>query len=294
MLKIGIIGTGYFGEIHLKVLLKLKDKFKLIGFNDVDKKRSQFITKTYNVPFFSLNELLEKSDVISICSKTSSHFNILKTVIANNKHALVEKPICENINEIHELKRLLKNSKSTLQVGFIERFNPAYLNLKSINFIPKSIQCIRKTSLLDRNKNNSIIHDLMIHDIDLINTIINSTPKSVKVIEKRKNKVNCIINFQNDCKVELTSERTNAKNKNHSRIMNIKTVDNNEINLDLSNHKITINGKNKASNNNNRNINQLKEEYNYLYKSIIEKKENMISLEAAEKCSIITELIELK
>ena len=72
--------------------------------------------------------------------------------------------------------------------------------------------------------------------------------------------------------MELTSERTNAKNKNHSRIMNIKTVDNNEINLDLSNHKITINGKNKASNNNNRNINQLKEEYNYLYKSIIEKK----------------------
>ena len=294
MLKIGIIGTGYFGEIHLKVLLELKDKFKLIGFNDIDKKRSQFITKTYNVPFFSLNELLEKSDVISICSKTSSHFNILKTVIANNKHVLVEKPICENINEIHELKRLLKNSKSTLQVGFIERFNPAYLNLKSINFIPKSIQCIRETSLLDRNKNNSIIHDLMIHDIDLINTIINSSPKSVKVIEKRKNKVNCIINFQNDCKVELTSERTNAKNKNHSRIMNIKTVDNNEINLDLSNHKITINGKNKASNNNNRNINQLKEEYNYLYKSIIEKKENMISLEAAEKCSIITELIELK
>lgn len=294
MLKIGIIGTGYFGEIHLKVLLELKGKFKLIGFNDVDKKRSQFITKTYNVPFFSLDELLEKSDVISICSKTSSHFNILKTVIANNKHALVEKPICENTNEIYELKRLLKNSKSTLQVGFIERFNPAYLNLKSINFIPKSIQCIRETSLLDRNKNNSIIHDLMIHDIDLINTIINSSPKSVKVIEKRKNKVNCIINFQNDCKVELTSERTNAKNKNHSRIMNIKTVDNNEINLDLSNHKITINGKKKASNNNNRNINQLKEEYNYLYKSIIEKKENMISLEAAEKCSIITELIELK
>ena len=294
MLKIGIIGTGYFGEIHLKVLLELKDKFKLIGFNDIDKKRSQFITKTYNVPFFSLNELLEKSDVISICSKTSSHFNILKTVIANNKHALVEKPICENINEIYELKRLLQNSKSTLQVGFIERFNPAYLNLKSINFVPKSIQCIRETSLLDRNKNNSIIHDLMIHDIDLINTIINSSPKSVKVIEKRKNKVNCIINFQNDCKVELTSERTNAKNKTHSRIMNIKTVNNDEINLDLFNHKITFNGKNKTSNNNNRNINQLKEEYNYLYKSIIEKKENMISLEAAEKCSIITELIELK
>lgn len=294
MLKIGIVGTGYFGEIHLKVLIELKKKFKLIGFNDVDKKRSQFIAKTYNLPFFPLNELLKKSDVISICSKTSSHFNILKTVIANNKHALVEKPICENIDEIHELKKLLKNSKSTLQVGFIERFNPAYLNLKSINFVPKSIQCIRETSLLERNKNNSIIHDLMIHDIDLINTIINSTPKSVKVIEKRKNKVNCIINFQNDCKVELTSERTNAKNKNHSRIMNIKTVDNNEINLDLSNHKITINGKNKASNNNNRNINQLKEEYNYLYKSIIEKKENMISLEAAEKCSIITELIELK
>ena len=292
MLKIGIIGTGYFGEIHLKILLELKDKFKLIGFNDVDKKRSQFITKTYNVPFFSLNELLEKSDVISICSKTSSHFNILKTVITNNKHVLVEKPICENINEIYELKRLLQNSKSTLQVGFIERFNPAYLNLKSINFVPKSIQCIRETSLLDRNKNNSIIHDLMIHDIDLINTIINSSPKSVKVMEKRKNKVNCVINFQNDCRVELTSERTNEK-KTHSRIMNIKTVDNDEIKLDLSNHKISINGKIKASNNN-RNINQLKEEYNYLYKSIFEKKENMISLEAAEKCSIITELIELK
>ena len=83
-----------------------------------------------------------------------------------------------------------------MQVGFIERFNPAYLNLKSINFIPKSIQCIRETSLLDRNKNNSIIHDLMIHDIDLINTIINSTPKSVKVIEKEKIKLIVSLTFK--------------------------------------------------------------------------------------------------
>jgi len=294
MLKIGIVGTGYFGEIHVKVLLKLKNKFKLIGFNDVDKKRSQFIKETYNLPFFSLNKLLEKSDVISICSKTSSHFNILKTVIAKNKHALVEKPICEKINEIHELKRLLKKSDSTLQVGFIERFNPAYLNLKSINFNPKHIQCIRETSLLNRNKNNSIIHDLMIHDIDLINTIVKSPPKSVKVIEKRKNKINCIIKFQNDCIVDLTSERTNEKNKTHSRIMNIKTVDNNVINLDLSNHKISINGKNLDTNIKSRTVNQLKEEYNYLYNSITEKRENMISLDAAEKCSNITELIELK
>ena len=88
------------------------------------KKDLNLLTKPITFLFFSLNELLEKSDVISICSKTSSHFNLLKTVIANNKHVLVEKPICENINEIHELKRLLKNSKSTLQVGFIERFNP--------------------------------------------------------------------------------------------------------------------------------------------------------------------------
>jgi len=292
MLKIGIVGTGYFGEIHIKVLLTLKNKFKIVGFFDINKQKTKKICKKYKIPLLKLEDLIKKSQVVNITSKTNTHFELIKLALKEKKHVFVEKPICESLDEIKIIEKINQSLKVHIQVGFIERFNPAFLSLSSIKFKAKHIKVIRSTSLLTRNKNNSITQDLMIHDIDIINTIINSYPKNINVCKKRKNYISCNIIFNNGCVAELNSERTNAKNKKIERKMIIKTEDKREILIDFSNQKTSIKTGNNILLLKEKKANQLEEELKYLYECIINKKENNISLEAAKKCSIITEEIE--
>ncbi len=292
MLKIGIVGTGYFGEIHIKVLLKLKKLFKIVGFFDINKKRSEEISNKYQIPFLDLNNLIQKSELINITSKTDTHFELIKLALKEKKHLFVEKPICETLSEIKYIKELKKSLDVKIQVGFIERFNPAFLSLSSIKFSAKHIKAIRKTSLLNRNKKNSIVKDLMIHDIDIINTIINSYPKKITVLKKQKNYINCKIIFKNGSIAELIAERTNAKNKKLERKMTIQTNDNREIVLDFVKQKTSINTNGDILFLKSNQINQLEEELKYLHQCILNKKENTISLSEAEKCSIIMNKIE--
>ena len=204
----------------------------------------------------------------------------------------VEKPICENLNEIKIIKNLKKTLKVHIQVGFIERFNPAFLSISSFQFKAKHIKAIRKTSLLNRNKNNSIVQDLMIHDIDIINTIINSSPKNINILQKRKNYINCNIIFKNGCVAELISERTNSKNKKLERKMIIKTESEREILIDFVKQKTRIKKGSDILFLKAERTNQLAEEFKYLHECITNKKENNISLDAAEKCTIIMQQIE--
>ena len=294
MLKIGVVGTGYFGEIHIKVLLKLKGIFKIIGFFDINKTKCKKISKKYNIPLLKLEQLIKDSDIVSITSKTNTHFELIKLSLKSKKHVFVEKPICETLKEIKILKNLKKSLKTHIQVGFIERFNPAFISLSSVKFKAKHIKSIRSTLLLNRNKNNSIVQDLMIHDIDIINTIIDSSPKSVNIIKKKKNYISCNINFKNGCIAELISERTNSKRKQLERKMIIETDDRREIIIDFLKQETQIKAENSISYLKTKKINQLEEELKYLHECIINKKENKISLNAAEKCGIIMEKIEKK
>jgi len=292
MLKIGIIGTGYFGEIHIKVLLKLKTIFKIIGFFDISEKKSKEITKKYNIPLLKLEKLIHESEVVNITSKTDTHFKLIKLALKEKKHVFVEKPMCETLNEIKIIKNLKKSLKVNIQIGFIERFNPAFLSLSSITFKAKKIKAIRSTSLLNRNKTNSITQDLMIHDIDIINTIINSSPKKINILKKKKNHVRCNIIFRNGCVAELISKRTNAKNEKLERKMTIQTENGREILIDFSNQKTSVKTGDNILFLKSKKTNQLEEELKYLHECIKKKKNNDISLEAAEKCGVITEKIE--
>ena len=134
----------------------------------------------------------------------------------------------------------------------------------------------------------------MIHDIDIINTIINSSPKRINVLKNRKNNINCNIIFENGCIVELCTKRTNAKNKKAERKMTIRTEDGKEISIDFLNQETTIKTESKTLRLKTKKINQLEEELKHLHECIINKKENNISLDAAKKCSIIIEEIERK
>ncbi len=294
MLKIGIVGTGYFGEIHIKVLLNLKKKFKIVGFFDINKKKSKEISEKYKIPLLKLDSLIKESHIISITSKTNTHFELIKLALKEKKHVFVEKPICESLSEIKIIEKIHQSSKTHIQVGFIERFNPAFLSLSSIKFKAKHIKAIRTASLLNRNKNNAITQDLMIHDIDIINTIINSSPKRINILKNRKNHISCNIIFKNGCIAELCTERTNSKNKKAERKMTIKTEDGKEILIDFLNQETTIKTKNKTLLLKTKRRNQLEEELKYLHECIIAKRENNISLDAAKKCSIIIEEIERK
>ena len=292
MLKIGIIGTGYFGEIHIRVLQKLKNKFKIIGFFDINKEKSKKISKIYNIPFLQLDSLINRSDVINITSSTNSHFRLIKKVLNFKKHVFVEKPMCETLHEIKEIEKIKKQNNTQIQIGFIERFNPAFLSVKQLNIKPKKIKAIRRTILSSRNKNSCIIKDLMIHDIDIINSFINSSIEKIRIINKRKNYIKCNLIFKNKIIVDLTSERTNAKNKKIVRKMNIETNDKKEIEIDFLRKKSSINYLNKKIHLTSKDNNQLEEEMKYLYNCINSGEENLISTNEAKNCSIIMQKIE--
>ena len=290
MLKIGIIGTGYFGEIHIKVIQNLKNKFKIVGFFDINKEKSKKISEIYNIPFLTLDSLINKSDVINITSNTNTHFRLIKKVLKFKKHVFVEKPMCETLNEINEIEKIKNNSQ--VQIGFIERFNPAFLSIKQLKIKPTEIKAVRRASLSVRNKDSCIIKDLMIHDIDIINSFIKSSLEKVRIIKKRKNYIKCNLIFKNKIMVELTSERTNAKNKKVVRKMNIKTDDNKEIEIDFMRKKSSINYLNKKTHLTATDNNQLEEEMKYFYNCINRREENLISINEAKNCSIIMQKIE--
>ena len=118
-------------------LISLKNIFKIVGFFDISKNRSKEISKKYKIPPLKLEKLIQDSEIITVTSKTDTHFELIKLILKEKKHVFVEKPICETLNEVKRIKKIQKKSASHIQVGFIERFNPAFSSLKSIKFKPK-------------------------------------------------------------------------------------------------------------------------------------------------------------
>ncbi len=294
MLKIGVIGTGYFGEIHIKILLQLKKLFNVIGFVEINKHRAKEIAKKYQLKQLSLNELIGKADIVNITSETKSHFELIKLVLKHKKHLFVEKPLCETSKQIEEIKKLHKISQTHVQIGFIERFNPAFLSFSSMGFKPKNIQATRSTLLSKRNASHSIVQDLMIHDIDIINEIFKSSPKKIRINNKTKNNISCEILFKNNCTAQIHAERSNSKKKLPKREMTITNEKNECVTLDSLRQKISIKKNKKIIFEESKKNNQLEEEFKYLYECITNKQENKISIGKSLECGIIAEKIEKK
>ena len=236
-MNIGILGAGSFGEVHIKVLKNIK-AFNIQGFHDPNKGKSKKIADKYNIKYYhNPDQLIKECDAIDIVSKTSSHYEILKKVIKHNKHVFIEKPICCKKEEVENIIKKTQQYKPTIQIGHIERYNPTItaglLDLKSI----KSIYAKRTGSLNERNQNTSITLDLMIHDIDLIMSIVQSKIIKVKAISKVEsnilnNHIECVLMFENGITAKLIASRQyNMKNE---RIIKICS-DEETLELDLLN-----------------------------------------------------------
>ncbi|MBF25248.1 MAG: hypothetical protein CMP49_01855 [Flavobacteriales bacterium] len=213
-MNIGIFGVGSFGEKHIKVIQDI-NQFNIIGFYDPDKKKSTEISNKYQLTSFeSPIELINHCNAIDVVSNTSSHYKIIEKCIELNKNIFIEKPICSSQTELNNIINKTQNYQPIIQVGHIERYNPAIKDgFSHFNNI-QSISSKRTGSLNKRNQNTSITLDLMIHDIDLVISNVKSKIININALGKNKinnlcNHVTCEIIFENGIVAKLTAVRDN-------------------------------------------------------------------------------------
>tara|TARA_B100001063_G_scaffold46325_2_gene40163 strand:- start:72 stop:1037 length:966 start_codon:yes stop_codon:yes gene_type:complete len=222
MLKIGIFGAGHLGKIHLKIA-ENSNIFELVGFHDSDFNVVNKLLKEFDYKFFeNPDALINSVDVVSIITPTISHFKIAEKAIKASKHVFIEKPITQTDDEANTLVNLAIDYKVLGQVGHVERFNPAYQSIKSKLINPMFIEAHRLAEFNPRGTDVSVILDLMIHDIDIILSVVDSPIRridasGVAVISKTPDICNARVTFENGCVANFTASRISMKKMRKTR-----------------------------------------------------------------------------
>jgi predicted dehydrogenase len=222
MIKIGIVGAGHLGKIHIR-LLKEIDKFKVIGFYDENPEAAKLVEQEFGIKHIdSMESLLEQVDAIDIVTPTLTHFSCASRAIKKSKHVFIEKPVTNTIEEAKTLIGLSKEADVKVQVGHVERFNPAFIAAKDFCSGPMFIETHRLAQFNPRGTDVSVVLDLMIHDIDIILSVVKSNIKrisasGVAVVSDSPDIANARIEFDNGCVANLTASRISMKNMRKSR-----------------------------------------------------------------------------
>lgn len=222
MLQAGVIGCGHLGKFHIKQLSESK-RYQLVGVYDKNLNIARAVSKEFNCDFFNnSNDLINKSDVICVVTPTPFHFEYAKKCIASDVHVFIEKPVCDNINDSNELIQLNKKRNLKIQVGHVERFNPAFTSIQNKIKNPMFIESHRLAQFNPRGTDVSVVLDLMIHDIDIILSSVDSEIKKisssgVSVISSTPDIANARIEFKNGCVANLTASRVSIKNMRKTR-----------------------------------------------------------------------------
>ena len=216
MLKVGVIGAGYLGKKHLKIL-ESSPFFDLIGFYDKNENIRENLSKNSNyVSFDQIDSLINAIDTVIIATPALSHFELAKKVLNAKKHVFIEKPICSTVEQAYQLTNLEDENKVFGQVGHIERFNPAFEAIKSSIDSPQFIEAHRFAEFNPRGTDVSVVLDLMIHDIDIVLSVVKSKIKKIdasgfSVISETPDICNARIIFENGCIANLTANRVSLK-----------------------------------------------------------------------------------
>jgi predicted dehydrogenase len=223
MLKVGVFGVGHLGKFHLNNWKEIEG-VELIGFFDPGEENANGVIEKYLLKRFDEEEkLMDACDVVDIVAPTTSHFYLCKTAITKGKHVFVEKPLANTMDEARELVKLAKEANVKLQVGHVERFNPAFLALDGYTLNPMFIEVHRLAQFNPRGTDVSVILDLMIHDIDIILSLVKSNVKfisanGVAVMSDTPDIANVRIEFDNGCVANLTSSRISMKKMRKMRL----------------------------------------------------------------------------
>jgi predicted dehydrogenase len=222
MLKVGVLGAGHLGKIHLR-LLQQSEKYELVGFYDENQENGAKIAAEFGYKQFdTIAKLIHAVDVIDIVTPTLSHYKCAKVAIKSGKHVFIEKPISTTVEEAEEIIALAKEFDVKGQVGHVERFNPAFKAVKNQIKIPMFIETHRLAEFNPRGTDVPVVLDLMIHDIDAILSVVNSKVKhisasGVSVISDSPDIANARIEFESGCVANITASRISMKNMRKSR-----------------------------------------------------------------------------
>jgi len=222
MLKVGVLGAGHLGKIHLRLLQESKE-YELVGFYDPDAINGKAVSEEFGYTYYdNLNRLIEAAEVIDIVTPTLSHFECAKKAMEAGRHVFIEKPITNTLEEAEALIALQQKTGVKGQVGHVERFNPAFLAVRDSIRDPMFIESHRLAEFNPRGTDVPVVLDLMIHDIDAILSVVDSevqqiSASGVSVISKSPDIANARIVFKNGCVANLTASRISLKNMRKSR-----------------------------------------------------------------------------
>ena len=222
MIKAGVIGAGHLGKIHLR-LLETSKRYELIGFYDSNNKNAKVLSseKGYRL-FDSIEELIEACDMIDIVTPTLFHHEVSLKAIAKKKHIFIEKPIANSVAQAEKITIAAKEQGVLGQVGHVERFNPAFKAARHAVTNPMFIESHRLAEFNPRGTDVPVVLDLMIHDIDILLSIVKSKVKivsasGVSVISNTPDIANARIEFENGCVANLTASRISLKKMRKTR-----------------------------------------------------------------------------
>jgi predicted dehydrogenase len=241
MLKIGLIGAGHLGKFHLNNWKEIPGT-ELVGFYDPHDDTAKEVSEKYQLPrFLDADALIDACDIIDVVAPTNFHFEWCEKAIKKGKHVFVEKPLANTMEEARQLVKLAKEAGIKFQVGHVERFNPAFLAIKNMPLNPMFIEVHRLAQFNPRGTEVSVILDLMIHDIDIILSIVKSDVKNISasgvgVMTETPDIANVRIEFDNGCVANLTSSRISMKKMRKIRLFQKDSY----IGIDFLNKKTEI------------------------------------------------------
>lgn len=221
--RIGLVGVGHLGKLHLKNILQIPEAI-ISGIFDVDVSQVEKTKAEFDVPIASsLEELFSKCEALIIATSTSSHFEIAQKALNAGLHVFIEKPITVTVEEAEKLIQLSNEKNKIIQVGHIERFNPALIALEKYQLSPMFIQSDRLSQFNPRGTDVAVVLDLMIHDIDIILNLVKSDVEKVDangvaVVSDSIDIANARIQFKNGCVANVTASRISQKKMRKMRM----------------------------------------------------------------------------
>ena len=223
MLKVGVFGVGHLGKFHLNNWKEMEG-VKIVGFFDPNNDNAKQVIEQYGLKrYMDEDKLMEACDIIDVITPTDHHYGVCMQAIRKGKHVFVEKPLANTIQEGRDIVNIVREANVKVQVGHVERFNPAFLALKDMNLNPMFIEVHRLAQFNPRGTEVSVILDLMIHDIDIILSLVKSDVKhisasGVAVMTDTPDIANVRIEFNNGCVANLTSSRISMKKMRKMRL----------------------------------------------------------------------------
>ncbi|MCD4680769.1 MAG: Gfo/Idh/MocA family oxidoreductase [Bacteroidales bacterium] len=222
MLKIGVLGAGHLGKIHIKCIDQVDD-FELTGFYDPDTENARQVENELKIrKYNSIDSLIDDVDVVDIVTPTLSHFDCAVRSLKKFKHVFIEKPVVASPEEAKQLIKIAREANVKVQVGHVERFNPAFTAARDYINTPMFIETHRLAQFNPRGTDVPVVLDLMIHDIDIVLSVVKSNIKKIHAcgvtgVSDTPDIANARIEFDNGCVANLTASRISLKNMRKSR-----------------------------------------------------------------------------